>query len=120
MQVHAGLVRQRFHKIMHQHGLKIADALLLDGDIVGQIDAPAYVNHCGAQRLIQRYRCLAESADTRTLTQRLPESASEHDSDVLNGMVVINMKVALCVDREIEEPVAGEAVEHMIEERDAR
>ncbi len=102
-----------------KHGLKAAHPFLLDRDVVGEIRAPADIDHRRAQRLVERHRRAAEAPDSRTIAQRLAKRASEHQADILDRVMVVNLEVTVGGDLEIEEAVAGETFQHVIEERHA-
>ena len=61
MEIHPGLVGQRLHEIVYQHGLKPAHPFLLDRDVVGEIRASADIDHRRAQRFVERHRRAAEA-----------------------------------------------------------
>ena len=44
---------------------------------------------------------------------------AEDDADVLGGVVLVDMEVALGLDGEVDEAVAGDLLEHVVEEADA-
>src|SRR5579864_2137453 len=115
MKVHADFVAQRLHEVVHQHGLKLPHALLLYRDVVREIDPPADIDHRAAERLIERDSGVPETPDTRTIPQRLAKRAPHHDPDILDRMMLIDMKVAARLDHEIEEAMAREALQHMVE-----
>src|SRR5260370_3052018 len=119
MQVHAAFVAERLHKIAHQRGVNLADALLIYPDVVREVDASADIDHRAAERLIERDRGVPETPDTRTIPQRLAKRPAHHDPDVLDRVMLIDMEVAARLDHQIEEAMAREALEHMVEKRHA-
>src|SRR6266852_6842582 len=119
MQVHADFVAERLHKIAHQHALKLAHALLLYRAVLREVHAPADIDHRAAERLIERDRGVPETPDTRTIPQRLAKRAAHHDPDVLDRVMLIDREVAARLDHQIEEAMAREALEHMVEKRHA-
>ena len=52
--------------------------------------------------------------------QRLPQRLSHGDAHVFDGVMVIYLDIALCLYNEVEEAVAGEKLQHMVEKGDAR
>ena len=44
---------------------------------------------------------------------------AEHDADVLDGVVRVDVQVALGLDHEVDHPVPCDLVEHVVEERHA-
>ena len=56
----------------------------------------------------------------RLVADRLGKGLAEHDPDILDGMVVIDMQVAGRLHLQVDQRVAGERRQHMVEETDAR
>src|SRR5579875_1236846 len=102
---------------MYQLGLKLPHPLVFDCNVVGQVGTPAEIDHHRAQSLVQWHGGVTEALNPGPFGQRLMKGASNHDSDVLYRMMVVDGQVAGGVDCEVEKAVAGEAVEHMIQER---
>ncbi len=101
---------------MHQLGLEAADPLLGNRHVVGEIAAAADIDHGRAQRLVQRHHRLAEAPDARAVAERLAKGAAEHDPDVLDGVMLVDMEIAAGLNRKVEEAVTGEALEHVVKE----
>src|SRR6266851_6877707 len=119
MEVHADFVAERLHKIVYQHGLKLPHPLLLYRDVVREVDAPADIDHRAAERLIERHDRVAKPPNTRTIAERLAKRAAHHDPHILDRVMLIDMEVAARLDHQIEEAMAREAFEHMVEKRHA-
>ena len=62
---------------------------------------------------------MAVAGDVRLVAQRLAERPSEREANVLGGVVVVHMQVAGAAHVQPEAAVAGEQVEHMVEEAKA-
>src|SRR5580692_11204144 len=107
-------------KIVHQLGLEVADALLVDGDVVAEVRAPADIDNRRADGLVERHRRLAEALDPRTIAQRIPKRPAHDDPHVFDRVVIIYLQIAAGGDLQIEESVARKAVEHVIEKRHTR
>ena len=58
--------------------------------------------------------------DADLFAERLLEGRAEDQADVLDGVVVVHLDVALGLYRQVEQPVLGEKREHVVEERHAR
>ena len=61
----------------------------------------------------------AVAADPGAVAERLVERLPEHDADVLDRVVGAGLEVAVGLDLQAEPAVAGEQVEHVVEEADA-
>ena len=68
----------------------------------------------------QKNRKAPRGEPTRAaVAKRIAKRAPQHNPDILDRVMVIYMQIAISLDREIEESVAGETLEHVIEERNA-
>ena len=81
--------------------------------------AAGEIDHHARQRLVERHVGVAEAAHARLVADRPGERLSQRDADVLDGVVRIDVQVALGFDLEVEHAVAGHLVEHVLEERQA-
>ena len=73
----------------------------------------------GAERLVHRHHRVAVAADPAAVAERPVERLPEHDADVLGRVVRTGLEVAGGAHRQVEPRVAGEQVEHVVEEPDA-
>src|SRR6516162_3094758 len=53
------------------------------------------------------------------ISQCLQHRLAQHDADIFDSVVVVDMGVARRLDDEVEEPVSRQELEHMVEEPDA-
>ena len=58
------------------------------------------------------------AGDAGHVAERLPHRLAERDADILGGVVIVDMEVALRLHGEIDARMAGQQVQHMIEEAD--
>ena len=77
------------------------------------------VDRALGQRLVHRHQGGAVAADPGPVAERLVEGLAEDDADVLDSVVGAGLEVAARLDPQAEPPVAGEQVEHVVEEPDA-
>ena len=73
-----------------------------------------------AEGLVHGQHGVAEPAHALERGQGLPEGLPQGDARVLDGVVGIDLHVALRLYGEVEEAVAREELEHVVEEGDAR
>ena len=71
------------------------------------------------KRLVERAGGLAEAADAGLVAERLAQRLAEGEADVLDGVVLVDLEVAARPHGQVEEAVAGEALQHVVEERHA-
>jgi hypothetical protein len=57
--------------------------------------------------------------DALHVAERLANRLAERDADILGGVVVIDVQIALGLDRDVDARVPRQQVEHVIEEADA-
>ena len=55
----------------------------------------------------------------RLAAQRFVERLSQHDADIFDGVMLIDIEVALGFELQIEAAVMGEEFQHVIEETDS-
>ena len=60
------------------------------------------------------------SAPARIAGERLSERRADRYADILDGMVGVDVQIALGRDIEVYQSMSGDLVEHMIEKRHAR
>ena len=88
-------------------------------DVPGQERPAGDVDRGLGQRLVHRHQRVAEAADAALVAERLGEGLAEHDADILGGVVEVDMQVALGPHRQVEQPVAGQRGQHVVEKADA-
>ncbi len=62
----------------------------------------------------------AIAPDAALVAQRLVQRLAQHDADILDRVMVVDVQVALGMHRQVENRVARQLVQHVIEEPDAR
>ncbi len=62
------------------------------------------------QRLVHRQRGVAVAADAGLVAQRLRQRLAEADADVLDGVVGVDVQVALRLDVQVDQAVPGQQV----------
>ena len=77
------------------------------------------VDRTGGPGLVHRDRGLAVAGDAGAVAKRLVERLADADPDVLDRVVGTGLEVAPGMDVEVEAAMAGEQVEHVVEEADA-
>ncbi len=71
------------------------------------------------QRLVHRHMHVGVAGDALHVAERLLHRLAERDADVLGGVVVVDMQVALGLDRDVDARVPRQQIEHVVEEADA-
>ena len=71
-----------------------------------QIVAAAEIERRRDQRLLHRQREVAVAADAGFVAQGLPQRLAEANADVFDRVVLVDVQVALGLDRQVEQPRA--------------
>ena len=69
--------------------------------------------------LVQRRAGIAEPAHAGAVAERLVERLAERDRDVLDGVVGVDPQVALAGERDVDQRVARERGQHVVEKADS-
>ncbi|MNN30660.1 hypothetical protein D3C81_1443150 [compost metagenome] len=60
---------------------------------------------------------MAVAEDAFLVADRLGECLAQGDTDVFDGMVIVDVQVTLALDVQIDQPMPGDLVEHVFKER---
>src|SRR5262245_1102459 len=115
VEIHAELIGEGRIKLVGQIGIEIADATRPDFYVVRKIGSAAEVDHDLGQSLVQRAAGLAEATDPMLVSERFFEGLTQHETYIFYGVMIIDVKITLRIDLDIEQPVACKDLEHMIE-----
>ena len=91
----------------------------LNGTFITRPGAAGEIDHHPRQRLVERHVGVAVADQAALVADRLADRLAEGDADVLDGVVAVDVQVALGLDLEIDQAVAGDLLEHVVEEADA-
>ena len=103
------------HEFLHQLGIEIAHFLRGDGQIPAQRGAAGNVHRGEHQRLVHGQNHAAIAPDAAPLAQRLIERAPQRDANVFRGVVEIHIGIAFAGEFQIEIPVPGEQLQHVVQ-----
>src|SRR4051812_48781820 len=120
LDVHVGAspLGEAFEEIRHELGLEIADLLDLYLEVDDSVHATREVDRRDAERLVHRHHEVAGAIDSPTISQRHRYRFAEGDADIFDGVVLVDIEVALGRDLQIESTVPGDELQHVIEESD--
>src|SRR5258706_10837182 len=113
------MIDEALEEFMHQVGVELADQRARELDVVGQARPAREIDDHARQRLVERHVGMAEAPDAGFVADRLGEGLAERDADVLDGVVRVDVQVALGVHLQVEHAVARHLLEHVLEKRDA-
>ena len=77
------------------------------------------VDRDAGQRLVHRQVDVGVARDALHVAERLLHRLAERDADILGRVVVIDVQVALGPHRDVDQRVARQLVEHVVEKADA-
>ena len=95
VQVQTRVGRQCLKELEHQVGVEITHHRPADLDSIVEIGAAADIHDRPGEGVIKRGVGGGESLDSQVFPERLPESLSENDPDVLDEVVLVDVKVSL-------------------------
>src|SRR5205814_22740 len=98
---------------------KITDVATFEFDVEDERGAPGEINGDLRQSFIHRDDGPAIAVDAALVADGLFDRLTQHDADIFDGVMRIDVKVPLGLDGEIDQAVARQQVEHVIEEADA-
>ena len=94
----------------------MADHRPREGHVEFQPGTPGEVDHDARQGLVQRHVAVAVTGQALLVAPGLGQRLTDGDADILDRVVGVDMEVADGLHIEVDQPVAGDLVEHVIEE----
>ena len=99
---------------------QITDLLSNERHIVSEYSAPTKIQSYQDKRFIHRHMNAAVPLDRVRLVECLAESFAKDDSNVLDRVMIIDVKVAFRTDPHIYLTVKGKLGEHVVKETNTR
>ena len=116
VQREAARVGQRLHELVHKLGVEVPDALRRYLGAVAQAGASAEVYGAEDKRLVHRCEHRAVALDALFVAQRGLQRLAERQTHVLDGVVTVDVQVALTSQLQPHAAVAGELLQHVVKE----
>src|ERR1700741_711646 len=110
---------ESLEEIVHKFSLQVADKTHANFRIHLRRCAPAEINCCKPQCLIHRHQEITGAQNAALGAKRLVKELTQHDADVLNRVVLVDVKVALRTQLKIESTMVRKQFKHVIEESHA-
>ena len=79
----------------------------------------AEIDRGDRERLVHRHHEIAGAIDAALLPSAFRTGFAERDAEILDGVVLIDVEIAVRLDAQIEAAVTREELEHVVEEADA-
>src|SRR5947207_3412240 len=119
VQRHPGMDRKGLKPFAHQLGVEGADLVAAERGVEHQEGPSRYVDGDAGQRLVHRHVHVRIARDALHVAERLLDRLAERDANVLGGVVVVDMQIALGLHRNVDTRVPRQEIEHVVEEADA-
>jgi len=113
---HTGVIGKSLKKLSEQIHIKITYPGAIKLDIELKSRAPTEIDHNPREGFIERDISMTKSPDTFFITHSLIYSLPQRDSNIFNGMMGIDIKIAVGRYIKIHQSVARNLVEHMLKE----
>jgi len=92
---------------------------------LGEVHLPDQVRPVGGverhlgQRLVHRDEGATVAADAGAVAQCLGQALAQHDARILGRVMIVDVQVALGPQRDVDQAVSAQLLEHVVEEADA-
>src|SRR5271166_5994435 len=111
--------REAVEEVSHKFCLEIANQTGPDLGINHGGAASAKIDGDNAQSFVHRHHEISRAQDAALATQRLGEGFAERNADVLNGVVLVHVEIAVRLQLQVERAVARNQLQHMVEKTDS-
>lgn len=119
MEVNEGVGGEGLPEIIDELRIELADFFSGEFEIADVPGAAAEIDGDGDEGLFHGEGETAVTDDALFIAPSFDECLAESDADIFDGVVLIDLKISVCLDCEVNEAVTGEEGEHVIEEADA-
>ena len=119
MQGDEGMVHQALEEFVHQFRIQGAEHGPLEVHMELQAGAAGKVHHDAGQGFVQGHIGVAVAGQALLVAQGLGEGLADGDADVFHRVVTVDVQVALGLHLQIDQAVAGDLVQHVVEEGNA-
>ena len=114
-----GVLGEGLEELAEQLAVHLADLAAREGHLPHQIGPAGNVDGATRHRLVHRQVDVGIAGDALHVAERLADGLAQRDADILHRVVLVDVEVALCLDRQVDQAVAGDLVQHVVEEADA-
>ena len=119
MDVGSRAARKSLKEICHQFGLQVAHQPRAHLGIDSEGSASAQIDGCNCKSLVHRHQEVSGAQNAALVAKGAIEGLAQRDAHVLDGMVLVNVEVSIAFEFQVECAVAGEELQHVIEEANA-
>ena len=119
MQRDQRMIDQTLEKLTDEINVESTDHGPPEIDDEGQSRSAGEIDNDPRQRLVERHIGMAVAAQPLLVAECLVQRLTEGNADIFYGVMRIDMQIALGFDRQIDHPVPGNLIEHVIEKGNA-
>jgi hypothetical protein len=120
MHIGAGGLREALEEIFGEFGLKITDARAGNLGVDNAERAATQIDGAGGERFIHGHQKISGAQNSALAAEGFLHRLAKGDSDVFDGVVLIDVQIASRVQLEIERAVPSYEFQHVIEETNTR
>jgi len=117
VQGHAGVVDQAVEEFAEQVDIEGTDHCPREIDMHFQAGTAGEVDYDSRQCFVERHVGMPVAGQPFLVAPGLGQCLTEGDADVFDRVMGVDMQIALCLDIEIDQAMAGDLVEHVVEKR---
>jgi hypothetical protein len=117
--VGAGSSREGFEEIVHKLRLQIANAQSADLGINNRRGASSEIHRSQTERFVHGHDKITGAQNAAAIAQSTIKNLTQRDPNILNGVMLIHIQVALRREFQIEAAVSSKEFHHVVEETDA-
>src|SRR6202034_3450209 len=118
MQREPGISGEGLEELAHQGGVESADPLGREFDLKDEERPPRHVERDPRQRFVHRQQAAGIAGQAALVAERLGKRLAQRAAGVLDRVVIVDVAVPLGPNGEVDEGMARQLVEHMIEKSD--
>ena len=119
MQRDACIHGEGLEKFAHQIRVEFPDLRVMEGRAEHEERTTGDVECDARQCFIHRQKAIGIACDATQITQRLTDGLAQHNACVFHRVMLINMQIALGLNRNVDEAVTGDLVEHVVKKTNA-
>src|SRR5215472_1295272 len=105
-------------EILEQLGLEVTNAGRGEFPMADAVSATGEIEGGGGEAIVHRHEEIARAENAALIAEGLFDGVAKGDANVFDGMVLIDIEIALGAKMEIESTVASDLLEHVIKEAD--
>ena len=119
VQAHTAIASERLEKLFEQLSVHVANLVAIEADIPDEIGSLTKIDSGPAQRLVHWQIGVAVAGNTSKITERLFDRLANDNASIFNSMVTINVQITVRFYGQIDERMAPQRVQHMVEKANA-